>query len=323
MNIAELLQTNLLSPVVLAFLLGIVATLIRSDLEFPEQIYSGLSIYLLLAIGLKGGAALSESGFGPLWHPALATMGMGIVIPIASYFVLRRMGRFSVDDSAAIAAHYGSCSVVTFVAAVYFAQRVGLSSDGFMPSLVAILEVPAIIVALLIARSQSKQEGASWGAILHEVVAGRSVLLLVGGMVIGYVAGKEGFDRVAPLFVTPFQGFLVLFMLELGMVTAKRFADLKRVGIFLLGFGMIMPIFHAVLGAYVAKWTGLQMGSALILATLAASASYIAAPAACRVGLPRANPAYYLTASLAITFPFNLAIGIPLYYQITRMVYGA
>jgi len=322
MNIAEIVQANLLSPVVLAFVLGALATLVKSDLEFPEQIYSGLSIYLLLAIGLKGGVALSETRVHDLFRPAMGTIALGIAIPCWVYLIVKKIGRFSVDDSAALAAHYGSCSVVTFVAAQYFCVQMGHKPEGYMPSLVALLEVPAIVVAMMIARLQEKTGGASWGAILHETFAGRSVLLLIGGMLIGLSVGPVGFEKVAPLFREPFQGFLVLFMLELGMVAAKQFKDLKTVGPFLIAFGIVMPVLHGAAGVWLGHATGLSLGGAVVLGTLAASASYIAAPAACRVGLPRANPGYYLTSALAVTFPFNLAIGIPLYYQFGKWVYG-
>jgi uncharacterized protein len=318
----ELLQTNLLSPVVLAFVLGALATLVRSDLEFPEQIYSGLSIYLLLAIGLKGGVALSESNLKQLYSPALGTLALGIAIPCWVYLIVRKIGRFSVDDAAALAAHYGSCSVVTFAAAQYFCKQVGEPPEGYMPSLVALLEVPAIVIAMLIARTRQPVEGGSLSAVLHETFAGRSVLLLIGGMIIGTAVGKTGFEHVAPLFREPFQGFLVLFMLELGMVAAKQFKQLRQAGLFLIIFGMTMPVAHAFAGVWLGHATGLSLGGAVTLGTLAASASYIAAPAACRVGLPRANAGFYLTASLAITFPFNLAVGIPLYFQFGKWMYG-
>lgn len=320
MDALELVRTNLLSPIVLAFVLGIVATLVRSDLKFPDELYTALSIYLLLAIGLKGGAELAETPLAEFWAPALATLGLGVGVPLWSYAILRRLGRFEVADAAALAAHYGSVSAVTFIASLSFVEAVGIGAEGFMPTLVALLEVPAIIVALVIARMQVGGRG-SWGEVLHEVVAGRSILLLVGGVVIGFLSGKEGLAKVSPFFVDLFQGVLTLFLLEMGMVAARRFGDLRRVGIFLLGFGIVMPMIHGALGAWLGMLAGLSVGGSTVLAVLAASASYIAAPAAVRIALPQANPGFYLTASLAITFPFNLTVGIPLYYAVAQWMH--
>lgn len=320
MEILELVRLNLFSPMVLAFVLGVVATLVHSDLRFPEELYTGLSIYLLLAIGLKGGAELSETSLGQLWAPALATLALGVTIPVAAYFILRRFGRLEVADAAAIAAHYGSVSAVTFAAVQTFLDALQMPYEGFMPTLVALLEVPAIVIALLIARVQMGG-GGSWGEVIRELLVGKSILLLIGGLIIGALAGKAGLTQVAPLFVDPFRGVLTLFLLEMGMVAARRFRDLRKVGGFLIGFGIIMPLVNGALGIWLAQLAGLSEGGAVVLGTLAASASYIAAPAAVRIALPQANPSYYLTASLAITFPFNLALGIPLYYGLANLVY--
>lgn len=326
METLDFVRANLLSPMVLAFLLGIVATLVRSDLRFPPELYTALSIYLLLAIGLKGGAELARTPFAELWRPALLTLALGSAIPFWSYFILRRLGGFDIANAAALAAHYGSVSAVTFIASQTFLQGLRVPFEGFMPTLVALLEVPAIMIALLIARLGLSREAAgpraSWSALLHEVFAGRSILLLLGGLAIGYLSGPAGLEQVAPLFVEPFRGVLALFLLEMGMVAARRFGDLRKVGAFLLGFGLIMPVLHGVLGVLVGYASGLSAGGATIVAVLAASASYIAAPAAVRIALPQANPSYYLTASLTITFPFNLTVGIPLYYTVARAVYG-
>ncbi|CAN5810162.1 sodium-dependent bicarbonate transport family permease [soil metagenome] len=320
MDALELVRFNLLSPIVLAFVLGIIATLIRSDLKFPDELYTALSIFLLLAIGLKGGAALSETPLAEFWKPALATLFLGVTVPITTYGIIRRLGRFSVADSAAMAAHYGSVSVVTFIACITFLDTALVPYEGFMPTLVAILEVPAIIVALLIARFKIGGRG-TFGEILHEVMSGKSIVLLLGGLTIGYLAGTPGLRPVAPFFIDLFHGALTLFLLEMGMVAARRFRDLKKVGIFLIAFGIIMPVIHGTVGVWLGLLSGLSVGGSTVLAVLAASASYIAAPAAVRIALPEANPGYYLTGALAITFPFNLTIGIPLYYAIAQWVY--
>jgi uncharacterized protein len=317
----EILGLNLLSPMVLAFLLGIVATLVRSDLRLPEELYTALSIYLLLAIGLKGGAALAETSLAVFWAPAVAALCLGITIPLWCYAILRTLGRFDVANAAALAAHYGSVSAVTFSATLTFLDGLRVPYEGFMPTLVAVLEVPAIVIALLIARVKMGGE-ARWGSILHELLAGRSIILLLGGLVIGTLGGPAGLTQVAPFFVDPFKGVLTLFLLELGMVTARRFRDLRTAGLFLVGFGILMPVIHAVLAIWLGQLAGLSVGGSMMFGVLAASASYIAAPAAVRIALPEANPSYYLTAALAITFPFNLAVGLPLYYAISVAMHG-
>ncbi len=321
MEILELVRLNLLSPMVLAFVLGIIATVVRSDLKFPDELYTGLSIYLLLAIGLKGGVALSETPLSQFWAPALTTLALGVTIPVVAYGILRRFGGFGIADAAAIAAHYGSVSAVTFAAAQTFLDALAVPYEGFMPTLVAILEIPAIMVALLIARIASGR-GGNWREAAHELFAGKSILLLIGGMAIGWLSGRPGIAQVDPLFTDLFRGALTLFLLEMGMVAARRLRDLRRVGGFLIAFGIIMPLVNGVLGIWLGQLAGLSMGGAMILGVLAASASYIAAPAAVRISLPEANPSYYLTAALGITFPFNLAIGIPLYYGAALFIFG-
>ena len=323
MGTFELLQLNLLSPVVLAFLLGVVATLLKSDLRIPEEIYKGLSIYLLLAIGLKGGAALSQTQITTIWLPLMLTLALGAVTPVWCFGILRKLGRFSVDDAAAVSAHYGSTSAVTFIAALAFLQAAGSPAESFMPTLLVVLEIPGIVVALLLARLfAAGNEQIRWRDSLHEILSGRSILLLVGGLMIGWLSGKRGYEQVAPLFEAPFRGALMIFLLEMGMVAARRFKDLKTAGVFLAVFAIVMPVMHGFLGTLLGELAGLQIGGAVALGVLAASASYIAAPAAVRIALPKASPAYYLTSSLAITFPFNLTVGIPLYYAFAKWIYS-
>lgn len=353
MGIQEI-AISLLSPMVLAFVLGIIATLVKSDLKFPEELYIALTIYLLMAIGLKGGYKLSISSISDFWKPSVAAITIGVLIPIWSYWILHKLGKFDVANAAAIAAHYGSVSAVTFAEAIAFhdnlkatfleenpaltesaLKAMGATYEGFMPSLLTIMEVPGILVALFIARTSKmalatanggrlyEENPSSSGAVLRELLAGKSSLLLVGCLVIGLIAGKRGWEQVSPLFDVPFRGVLTLFLLEAGLVTGRRLADLKKVGGFLIGFGLIMPVLHAILGIVLGKLAGLSMGGATILGVLSASASYIAAPAAVRVALPEASPTYFLTASLAVTFPFNIIIGLPLYHLIAKFIYGA
>ena len=317
----DVLLASLLSPVVLAFVLGALAVAVKSDLEIPEPLYQALSIYLLLAIGLKGGAALSVTPLGEVAAPVLGTLALGVLTPITAYNVLRRLGKMDRTNAAALAAHYGSVSAVTFIAAQTVAAYAGVPSEGFMPALVAVLEVPAIIVGLLIAYARGERAG-SWQEALREVVTGRSIVLLVGGTAIGWIAGKDGMAPVDPFFVAGFQGALTLFLLDMGMTAARRLRDLREVGAFLVAFGVLMPLVHGALGVWAGLATGLSVGGAAVLGAMVSSASYIAAPAAIRVGLPEANPAYYLTAALGITFPFNLTVGIPVYLALAEALGG-
>jgi hypothetical protein len=316
----DLVIANLSSPMILAFLLGLVAVAIRSDLRLPEALYASLSICLLLAIGLKGGVAIRASGFEELLAPLVATLILSVVTPLTAYLFARWSGSFNQVDSAALAAHYGSVSVVTFFAALSFLEQLSLKPEPFMPALVAALEIPAIVIALLLVKSK-ESKGASFWKALHEVVAGKSIVLLVGGVAIGVISGQTGFAKVAPLFEELFPGLLVLFLLEIGMVCGSRIRDLGRVGGALVCYGILIPIMHGFIGVIAGYAAGLSHPGTVVLATMAASASYIAAPAAVRIALPEANPGYYVTASLGVTFPFNLSIGIPLYYWMTTFFY--
>lgn len=317
----ESLLSNFASPVVLSFALGVAAQLLRSDLEIPRPIYRGLSVYLLLAIGLKGGVELSKTSLDLFLAPAGVTLLLGMLTPLTAFAVLRWLGRLDMVNSAAIAAHYGSVSAVTFIAAVSYMQTLGGEPEGFMPTLVAILEVPGIVVALLIPHFGSKGN-VSIAKALREVLTGSSIVLLLGGLTIGFVAGPEKFAPVSPFFVNGFQGALVLFLLELGMVTARRLRDLRRVGGFLVAFGVVVPVLHGAVAVAAGHWAGLSVGGTAVLAAMVSSGSYIAAPAAVRIALPSANPTYYLTASLGITFPFNITLGIPLYAQMAGWLAG-
>lgn len=331
----DLLRSNLLSPIVLAFVLGMVARLLRSDLALPKDIYTGLSIYLLFAIGLKGGVELSHTSFAEFAAPAAATLALGVLTPVIAYNVLRRLGGFGVSDSAGIAAHYGSVSAVTFIAAQEFVEKMGVPAEGYMPTLLTLLETPGITVALAIGAVQTsrvaKQAAAAsgesshagdWREALHEVLFGRTMMLLVGGLLIGFLMGDPGWKSVSPFFESGFKGALTLFLLEMGILAAARLGDLRRVGPFLLAFGTLMPVVHGALGVAFGAWAGLGVGGCTVLGAMASSASYIAAPPAVRTTLPEANPTYYLTSALAITFPFNLVAGIPLYFGIARMLVG-
>lgn len=314
------LASNLLSPIILMFVLGILASLLKSDLKLPEPLYNGLAIYLLLAIGLKGGVELNKTPLGEFIMPALVTLFLGILTPLIAYNALRRVGRFDRINASAIAAHYGSVSAVTFIVAISFGNMTGQASEGFMPALVAILEVPAIVVALMIAFTREKRAG-SWQEAMHEVLAGRSVMLLLGGLFIGWIVGPADFEPISPFFESGFQGALGLFLLEMGVITARRLEGLKKVGPFLIAFGIIIPIIHGILAVWMGSLAGLSLAGSAVLGAMVSSASYIAAPAAVRIALPEANPTFYLTASLGITFPFNITLGIPLYFAFAEWIF--
>lgn len=299
-------------PVVLFFLLGILAGVARSDLKIPASIYEALSIYLLLAIGLKGGVELARHPLGSMVVPSLAVIALGAVLPLLAFPVLHRIGRLPRPDAASIAAHYGSVSVVTFAVGASYLSRLGVPYEGYTTVFLALMEAPAILVGVLLARGAGGS--ARWGELLREVVLGKSVFLLLSGLLVGWIAGPEGIKPMAAFFFDPFKGVLALFLLEMGLVTSARLGDLKRVGPFLLGFAIAMPLAGAAAGTAVGMLLGLSPGGTTLLAVLAASASYIAAPAAMRLAVPEANPALSIGASLGVTFPFNIFVGIPLYH---------
>lgn len=313
---------NLLDPVVLFFVLGVLAGIAKSDLRLPEALYETLSIYLLVSIGLKGGVQLATADPGGVFVPAIAAVLLGVVIPPVAFTILRRFGRFARPDAAAIAAHYGSVSVVTFAVALSYLDRLQIPYEEYVTTLLVILEIPGIAVGILIARMGAARGSVQLGKLMHELFFGKSIVLLLGGMIVGYASGPERMGAVGVLFFDLFRGALAFFLLEMGLVTARRLGDLRRVGPFLVGFGVAMPLFSGTLGALAGLLAGLSVGGMTVLATLAASASYIAATAAMRVAVPEANPTLYLTASLGITFPFNIMLGIPIYFWMAQLIHG-
>ena len=317
MNLGAILATNLLSPIVLAFALGVVTRLLRSEFQLPKDLYASLSIYLLFALGLKGGVELSHASLREFAAPAGVTLLLGCLTPLTSYAVLRRFGRFDPANAAGIAAHYGSVSAVTFIAAQTFVTAMGETPEGFMPTLLTFLESPGIHIALAIGVLKTGT-GRPVRETLHEVLTGRTMILLVGGLFVGLAMGEKQWHAVQPFFEGGFKGALTLFLLEMGIVAADRIGDLRKVGGFLIAFGFLMPLVHGILGVALGKLAGLSAGGSTMLGAMAASASYIAAPPAARMNLPSANPTYYLTAALAITFPFNVVAGIPIYYAFAR-----
>lgn len=313
----ELALQNIISPVVLCFILGMIARWVKSDFKLPDAVYQSLSIYLLLAIGLKGGVEVSKTSINDLLAPAAITLVLGLLTPLSAYFFLKKIGGLSKVDAAATAAHYGSVSAVTFLAAIEAAKMSGVEFEGFMAALMALLEIPGIIVGLALARGKGS---GSLGKAVHDVLTGKSIFLLIGGIVIGTVCGAQKIDSVAPFFIDPFRGVLCLFLLELGTVAASRMRDMSQAGFRLIFLGCAIPAVHGVLGTAAGIMIDMTPGGAAILGAMVGSASYIAAPAAVRIALPEASPGIYLTLALGVTFPFNLVFGIPLYMKTAEFI---
>ncbi len=320
----DLLVTNLLSPIVLAFALGIVAGLIRSELELPEAVLKLLAIYLLFSIGLKGGIELAAVRFEDIAGLLGLTLALTVSIPVICFFALQRFGGFDAANAAAVAAHYGSVSSVTFFASMSFAKAMNTPAEGYMTAVVALMEW-GVVVALMLARwSIGRDAGnGSLRALVIDTLRGRGIILLTGGMAIGLLSGDQGWQQISPFYEDLFRGILMLFLLEMGMTAARQFRAFAQVGMFMTTFAVIAPLCFGLLGVWLGHLIGLGVGGAFVLGAVCASSSYIDAPAACRAALPQANPGIYLTASLGVTFPFNIVVGLPLYYQFARWLAGA
>lgn len=309
-----------IDPIILFFIFGILAGISKSELRLPGQIYDFVTVLLLITIGLKGGIELAKQDFSTLIPQIALVVLIGLLLPLVAYPVLKYVGKFKRSDAASIAAHYGSVSVGTFAVVIAYMNAKGIDFEEHMALFVVVLEIPAILVGIILARGLNKET--QWGQVAHEVLLGKGVLLLVGGMLIGWISGPEGIESIKPLFFDLFKGVLALFLLEMGLITAAQLSSLKRYGIFLVVFGIVMPILSACVGILAGSWLGLSLGGTVILATLTASASYIAVPAAMRISVPEANPTLSLTASLGITFPFNILLGIPLYHHMTEQFFS-
>jgi len=302
----------------LFFVLGLLASLARSDLSIPEAIAKGMSLYLMLAIGFKGGASVAQNGVDAtlLWS-LLAGVVLSAAIPLIAFGALTLTTSLPRVDAAAIAAHYGSISIVTFLAAVQALQTAGIAHEGYMVAVAAAMETPAIIVALWLAR---KGGGGMDSGTLREVLLNGSIVVLLGSFAIGWITGAEGLKSIAPFIVDPFKGVLCLFLLDMGLIAGRGLRDARSsLTLPLVGFGIYMPLIGAVLGLVAAHLIGLSLGGTALFITLCASASYIAVPAALRLALPEARPAIYLPLSLGVTFPFNLTLGIPLYLTLASL----
>jgi hypothetical protein len=355
MDLSKILQSlseNLLTPIPMCFALGIFCKLIHGGIKIPKELYYTIAIFLLMSIGFIGGHELAKevkhNGISTVWKPALVTFFLGCVTPVSAYCVLRFIGRMSVADSAGIAAHYGSTSAVTYAVADVFVNQAGAAPNSYLPTLVTILECPGIAIALALgavfatkakpdpfkgeasghepAEGEHKPESKLWEA-LYEVMTGQSIMLMAGLLVIGYVATsfmpEKGFAPFHDFFYSKgmiFRGALCIFLLEMGLVAGERLKDLLKVGPFLVAFGILLPLVHGFAGAWLGHMAGLNLGGCTVFAAIVSSASYIAAPPAVRLTLPEANPTYSITAALAITFPFNIAFGIPIYYEMAKFV---
>ncbi|MEJ2273211.1 MAG: sodium-dependent bicarbonate transport family permease [Woeseiaceae bacterium] len=309
-----------MDPVIWFFALGVFAGVARSDLRIPPAIYDLLSILLLLTIGLKGGVELAKAPLSGILPQAAAVLAMGFTLPVLLYPVVRKLGGLGRADAASLVAHYGSVSVATFAVGLAFLADKGVSHDSQLPLFLVLLEVPAILVGVILARR--KEAGGQWGRLLHEVLLGKSIVLLVGGLAIGWLAGPQGIQPFEPLFFDLFKGVLALFLLEMGLIAASQLQAVRQNGRFLVAFGLLAPVPLGAIGAVVGWSIGLSPGGTMLLAVLAGSASYIAAPAAIRIAVPEANPSLSLTASLGVTFPFNIFVGIPTYYLIASALHG-
>lgn len=314
---------TLTSPIILFFVLGMIAGFARSDLAIPEALAKGMALYLMASIGLKGGVSVAESGFtAQLGVAALGGMALSFLLPFPAFFLLRGFGRLNRTDAGAVAAHYGSVSLVTFVTAQEMLNGAGLPAAGFMVAVLALMETPAIISGLMLAR-RGAAKSETGGGLLHEVFLNASVVMLVGAFIIGLIAGKDGFAPIKPVFDGGYRGILCLFLLDMGLIASRRIVQSKALTPRLAMLAIALPLLNGTIGTLLGVLIGLDQGTAAMLGILAASASYIAVPAAMRLALPEANPGIYLSMSLGITFPFNIVFGITLFAAMARMLGGS
>ncbi len=312
---------NLTSVSVLVFILGFIAARFKSDIRIPDPVYQIISVYLLFGIGLKGGVSLRHSTVTGLAKPVVATLILGCIIPALAFFLLKLIKSLSEIDRGAIAAHYGSTSLVTFTAALVFLDNAKIEYEGFATALLTIMEIPGIIIGIFLATRHLNRQ-LSWSISLKEIVLGKTIILLVGGLVVGAISGDAGYARVEPFFVNLLPGILALFLMHLGYLAGQRIHVIKETGAGLFAFAILFPLISGSLGVLGGYLAGLSVGGATVLGVLSASASYIAAPAAVGIALPEANPSLSITSSLGITFPFNLTVGIPIFYTFAQVLIG-
>ncbi len=345
MEILQLIQSNLLTPIILFFLFGIIAARIKSDLKIPEAISEFLPLYLLAAIGLHGGIEMRNTGLENMLIPMLAAIGLSLLFTLNHYQILRRLGKFNIFDSYALASTYGAVGAVTFSVGLSFLKNQGVSSEGYLAAILAILEPVAFIMAIFLtnmavskqirAKKQSfanddtfdldvgiQDTKTKLSQVLHESITGKAIVILLGCIVIGYIIGDEGFSSIKIVFDEMFTGAIVIFMIEMGIIAGQRLDDLKKVGVFLIAFAVIMPTFNGIIGVLVATGLGLSLGGAVLFGLLLASASFIAAPAVLRHAIPQAKPSLYITSALGITFPYNIIVLLPVMFVVSSILHN-
>lgn len=322
---ADLVLSNLLDPPILFFFLGMLAVWLRSDLDVPQPLPKFFSLYLLLSIGFRGGVELHESGIDrQIVLTLLAAVAAALIVPFYTFFLLRR--KLATSDAAAVAATYGSVSAVTFIAATSFLNQLQVPFGGHMVAAMALMESPAIIVGVTLyrfyrERGEDEQESAGWGEVLRDAFFNGSVVVLMGSLAIGLLTGAKGQASLQPFTGEIFKGVLSLFLLDMGLVSARRVGVLRKLGAFPIAFAVLVPLLNAAFGIMLAMVLGLGAGDALLLCVLCASASYIAVPAAMRLAIPESNPGFYVTMALALTFPFNIIVGLPLYMSVINSLW--
>lgn len=310
-----------LSPSILFFVLGIVIGALRSNLEIPKALVRFFSIYLLLSLGFVGGVALNQFGL-PLqgvWVLIVAVV-FSSLIPLYLFPVLRR--RVNPYDAGAIAAAYGSVSAVTFIAATGLLEALGVPYGGHLIAAMVVMESPAIIVSILLVRLIARDQPIRWGETLREAFFNGSILLLLGSLIVGLIVGEKGGQKLAPFTTGIFRGILALFLLDLGMIVARHFRDLKQTGFFLAAVSLVVPVINGIAALVVAYLLKLPQGDAFLLTVLAGSASFVIVPAAMRLAVPEANPGYYTSMALVVTFTFNILIGLPAYYWLVELIWA-
>jgi uncharacterized protein len=326
----DLILSNLLNPPILFFFVGMAAVLLKSDLEIPQPLPKMFSLYLLMAIGFKGGYEIVESGFNlEIEETLLAAVFMACIVPVYSFFILRI--KLDIYNAAAIAATYGSISAVTFITASAFLTKLGMSFGGHMVAALALMESPAIVVGIILAKifaprqpttEEGEVEAMDWGEVMREACLNGSVFLLIGSLLIGLLTGAPGWEKLKPFTQDSFYGVLCFFLLDMGLIAARRIQEVAKAGWFVIAFSFVMPVVNAMIGIGLSRLIGISEGNALLFTVLCASASYIAVPAAMRMSIPEANPSLYISTALALTFPFNIIVGIPIYLEIIHRVWA-
>jgi len=315
----HIILQNLTNPTLLFFILGIVATFVKSDLEIPESVSKFISLYLLFSIGFKGGQELAHSTFNiEIIYSLLFALFLSTIIPLYTFFILK--SRMSISDSGAIAAAYGSVSAVTFVASVSFLESQKISYGGHMVAVMALMEAPAIIMGVILMKKfdTSSESKTSLGHIIKHSFTNSSVLMILGSLIIGFISDSKQAEGIKPFTTDIFKGFLAIFLLEMGLITAKRFSTFKSKAAFPIIFGLVIPLINGCFVAWISGFFLQSVGNRFIFSILGASASYIAVPAAMRLAAPKADPGLYILMALGITFPFNISIGMPIYYLLIQ-----